>query len=100
MMARAQEPVESVGDDTTVLRIYRVHPARVVDTGLMPSELGVAFMNGPSLYLAEGKGRSRPERDYLTRGRRLVGLSHPLEDRPVLRLNVEGAEWPEGQRSG
>lgn len=93
---REQDSVEYVGDDDGVLRIYRGHPGRVVDTGLWPNEVAVAFVNGPSLYLAAGEARILPELDYLTRGRRLVALTHPLEDRPVPRFNADGEEWPEG----
>lgn len=93
---RAGDAVEFLGEDL-VLRVYRGHPGRVVDVEAMPSEVSVSFVNGPSLACSPEEVRQLAEADYVSRGRRLVSLLHPLEDRAVSRFNAEGDEWPEGR---
>lgn len=93
---RTGDAVEYLGEDS-VLRLYCGHPGRVVDVDAMPSEVSVSFVNGPSLACSPDEVRLLPDPDYVSRGRRLVRLQHPLEDRAVPRFNTEGDEWPEGR---
>ena len=90
-----RDAVEFVGNDDA--EVYRGHPGRVVDVGQMPHEVSVSFVNGPSCCYPPEQLRRLPEAKYLARGRRLVSLMHPLDERPVARFNAEGEEWPDGE---
>jgi hypothetical protein len=91
------EAVEYVGSDDDDLHRFRGHPGRIFDTSRMEfGEVYVSFVNGPSIACRPHELRRLSESEYLTRGRRLVELRHPLDDRPVRGLMAPGHEWPEG----
>lgn len=90
------QPVEFVGDADMDAFLHHGHPGRIIDTGLWPNEVVVGFVNGPSLCLAPSDVRPLSERQYLERGRRLVALTHPLDDVAIERFNAEGDEWIDG----
>jgi hypothetical protein len=94
------DAVAYVGAEDGEHEVYRGHPGRVIDAGLMPHDLAVSFVNGPSICLGPEDLRELSEADYLARGRRLVRLLHPLEERPVPRFNAAGDEWPDGGEPG
>jgi hypothetical protein len=87
-----RDAVEYVGDDDD--GVYRGHPGRVADAGQLPHEGFDSFVNGPSWNCPPEQLRRLSEADSLARGRRLVSLLHPLEDRPVACANPDGEEWP------
>jgi hypothetical protein len=89
--------VEYVGADDDELHRFRGHPGRIFDTSRVEfGDVYVSFVNGPSIACRPHELRPLTESEYLNRGRRLVELRHPLDDRPVRGLMQGGHEWPEG----
>ncbi len=91
------EAVEYVGPDDGDLHLFRGHPGRVFDGSRQEfGDVCVSFVNGPSTACRPNELRPLSEDEYLRRGRRLVELQHPLDDRPVSGLFLPSQEWPEG----
>lgn len=91
------QAVEYVGAEDGGLHLFRGHPGRVFDGSRQKfGEVYVSFVNGSSMACRPNEIRPLIEDEYLRRGRRLVELRHPLDDRPVSGLFLPGHEWPEG----
>lgn len=91
------QAVEYAGADDDCLHLFHGHPGRVFDTSRLAwGNVYVSFVNGPSTACRPHELQPLSEDEYLRRGRRLVELLHPLDDRPVRGLVMPGQEWPEG----
>jgi len=89
--------VEYIGKDEEQLHLFHGHPGRVFDVSRVDDgDISVSFVNGPSTACRPHELAPLPETEYLRRGRRLVELRHPLDDRRVRGLCLPGQEWPEG----
>lgn len=95
---RMDQAVEYVG--VADEHLFQGHPGRVFSIDRMPSEVMVSFVNGPSLCTSPACLLPIDEEEYLHRGRRLVCLQHPVDDRPVPPFVQPGQEWPEGHEPG
>jgi hypothetical protein len=91
------QAVEYVGAENDELHLFQGHPGRVFDSSRLEfGDIYVSFVNGPSTACRPHELRPLTESEYLSRGRRLVELRHPLDDRHVPGLMRRGHEWPEG----
>jgi len=84
-MVQFDQTVEYLGADNDDLHCFHGHPGRVFSVGRedIDHEVYVAFVNGPSMSCGSDALAPLPEDEYLRRGRCLVALLHPLDDRPV-----------------
>ncbi len=91
------QTVEYVGEDDDELHLFHGHPGRVFDVSRVEyGDIYVSFVNGPSTACRPHDLIPLTEAEYLRRGRRLVELRHPVDDRPVRGLCLAGQEWQEG----
>jgi hypothetical protein len=85
------QAVEYVGADDDDLHRFHGHPGRIFDVSRAEfGDVYVSFVNGPSIACRPRELRPLSEPEYCSRGRRLVGLRHPLDDRPVRGLMLPG----------
>lgn len=93
---RVGDRVQYVGSDLPDEQMWEGHPGRIIDDGLWPTEVAVAFVNGATVCMPPDQLRLIDEAEYARLGHRTAGCTHPLRDEAIPRVTVEGQEWPDG----
>ncbi len=98
---RVRDFVAYHGDDDADLMLWHGHPGRVIDLGLYPTEVGISFVNGPSLYLTPDEVERLDAATYRERGKRVLALQHPTgAARPIPQFWADLVPWADDEVLG
>jgi len=92
------DQVAYAGSDKPDLMLWHGHPGRIVDLGQYPTEVGISFVNGPSLYFPLDQVEGLHPGTYREGVQRVLGLRHPTDPgRSVPQFWATLEPWPEDE---
>jgi hypothetical protein len=87
-----------INRDDAEQRLWHGQPGRVVSTDLWPSEIIVAFINGPTVCLPPAAVAALDDATYAERARAVLNLRHPTDrGRAIPQLWAELEPWEDDE---